>query len=675
MSEAPKRRRFLSELSGLKWASGASIEAILNRLHERGKLQNVGGRSRRSLKRSVEADLNERTAYGRVLQMLSIPTSTGPFYDLTFVHPFALLNWLVDFSPRFASVFERALIRHPPTLIHPWRIILYSDEAQGGNMLAVDASRKLWAFYYSFLELGKILLDRELGWLVAAVSPSKLTRKVQGGLGALFNHMMQVWFGAINNFETGGCRIRINDITYILFAKLDGVLADEAALSKLFKARGAAGNKCCMGCLNVVSLRSDLSRFSDEILVDVSETNLANIVRHTDATIWATLDMLSAAGRRELDTDHGFDSNPAGILLNVPLRQHIKPSRIIFDWAHVLLSGGIALEEAWLFLSRVPGLEFHALHQYQQNWHWPADIKNPPLQVWNGGHEQAFRSADSLKMGASEFLGSYAILRYYLRQLLPRHVLFQAGIEAEYDCFMSLLFFLDGVASDPDAEDADALQLAIVMYGNRRRNLYTWRNDFMRPKHHEAIVHLIPQLVRYERMLSTFTHERKLKSVKKYSTHITDVKALCKSVTIDLLNSMLNEWEDETIGANAFISQVIDAMEVAELRALFPDATSIFWGGLAFTTVSGRVPVILLLFVGLEASSKLAASGATYRSYRRMLNSYLSSIGWSWWIDRDSLFDILVALQPSPACLLSWHVAFGAIRWKQSTSLYSNPKK
>jgi hypothetical protein len=58
-----------------------------------------------------------------------------------FVHPSRVVPQMVAESPLLAGVFKRAIARYPPSMEHPWRLVVAWDEFAPGNKLKVDNSR------------------------------------------------------------------------------------------------------------------------------------------------------------------------------------------------------------------------------------------------------------------------------------------------------------------------------------------------------------------------------------------------------------------------------------------------------------------------------------------------------------------------------------------------------
>ncbi len=65
----------------------------------------------------------------------------GDTFIWEFVHPNRVVPQMVAESPLLASVFKRAIAEYPPSMEHPWRLVIAWDEFAPGNKLKVDNSR------------------------------------------------------------------------------------------------------------------------------------------------------------------------------------------------------------------------------------------------------------------------------------------------------------------------------------------------------------------------------------------------------------------------------------------------------------------------------------------------------------------------------------------------------
>ena len=155
------RKRKLAHLGGCGWASDSAVEKLLSRLDLPG--------SRRAVRRAVCDFIDRETYYGKLLKKLSVPASDGGEVEIDIVCPFALLRFLCEECSGFAAMILAIHEARPSSPDRRWRIVFYSDEWTGGNMLSHEQKRKAWGFYWNVLEFPSKFFDSDRAWLVASV--------------------------------------------------------------------------------------------------------------------------------------------------------------------------------------------------------------------------------------------------------------------------------------------------------------------------------------------------------------------------------------------------------------------------------------------------------------------------------------------------------------------------
>jgi hypothetical protein len=77
---------------------------------------------------------------------------------LEYVNPQAYLDVLFSQRGSYFELLRDTHERTPSSFERPWRVILYADEVDPGNVLAHRHMRKVWSFYMSVLEFGAFAL-------------------------------------------------------------------------------------------------------------------------------------------------------------------------------------------------------------------------------------------------------------------------------------------------------------------------------------------------------------------------------------------------------------------------------------------------------------------------------------------------------------------------------------
>ena len=114
----------------------------------------------------------------------------------------SLIQETVHQCSGFRRVMEAALRLRPVSRRTPWQLVLYMDELVAGNVLRPDPSRKVIAFYLSFLELGD-WLHHEDSWITAAVIRCNVASKVIGGVSSCTRQLLLELFTGAGSFTDG----------------------------------------------------------------------------------------------------------------------------------------------------------------------------------------------------------------------------------------------------------------------------------------------------------------------------------------------------------------------------------------------------------------------------------------------------------------------------------------
>lgn len=131
------------------------------------------------------------------------------------------------------SAFAAALTQsRRSTPDQPWQMILYTDEIVPGNPLAPANSRKVWAWYMTFLEFGPSRVCNCAYWHPIGCIRNSIVEKVRGGLSAVYRVLVRECFLGHESFSTGVLIEPRGAEPFLLFAELSHLIADEAALKK-----------------------------------------------------------------------------------------------------------------------------------------------------------------------------------------------------------------------------------------------------------------------------------------------------------------------------------------------------------------------------------------------------------------------------------------------------------
>jgi len=198
--------------------------------------------------------LDKPTPYGQLLVTQTLVAAEGDPIPILVVNPFAMLYTAFLECEPFRNLMLSKMAANPSSPEDPWNLILYSDEVVPGNPLGVHNDRKVWVIYFSFLEFGPLILQREDAWICVLSQRSSVVNSVSAGISQVFGSVLKLFFGGqACDISTGGIVLKDpNGNQHRLWAKLGMMLQDGAAHKSCWHCKGDAGTKLCMLCLNLV---------------------------------------------------------------------------------------------------------------------------------------------------------------------------------------------------------------------------------------------------------------------------------------------------------------------------------------------------------------------------------------------------------------------------------------
>eukprot|EP00973_Karenia_brevis_P058284 8114341-Karenia_brevis.AAC.1 len=242
--------------------TASALESIIRDINQHGSPELF---TRQQMNEAKELLTSTETNYGPLLQDLQVVHENGQPIKVEACHPLAFQCYCFQACDAWYALLLKRLQLKPPTENEPWNLILYTDEVTPGNALAVQTSRKVYAIYYSFKELGAAALACEDAWFCLTVVRSSLVHKLQsGGLPQIIAQLLLWFFPADGtNLMTTGLHLqREGGPSFRLFAKLATVVQDGLAHKELWSCRD--GTRMCMSCLTV-SDDSELANFDPAI--------------------------------------------------------------------------------------------------------------------------------------------------------------------------------------------------------------------------------------------------------------------------------------------------------------------------------------------------------------------------------------------------------------------------
>lgn len=523
MERALKIQRVAKLRGELPYISHSAFVAICNAAREE-PLPECDRRDVRSVRDSI---MNQMTPYGPLKRHISVPLVSGAVRQFATVCPFAML-WVGAQTLHFRALLNAVITRRPSTPDKPWHIVLYSDEVTPGNNLKASNHKKLQGVYWSILEFEEALCKEDF-WLTITVIRSSLTDDVDGGMSSIAARLILTFFDEDGlDFRTAGVDLTEFGLGRI-WLTFGVMMSDEAALHAMFSCKGAAGNKNCMLCMNIVN-----SKWKCAELLDAASFFKAfdtvyderDLILHTKDTIFTICDKLETAKEhlgitafREKQTEVGFNYSPHGIIFDRRTRRVVDPATsTCFDWPHSVLQGTFPIQMSQLELTfRALGIDLYTkLHDYMQGWAHPAQHgATTHKQVFSDDRRATMKSSKTFKASMGESLSVHAIVAHWLRCV----VFSQGVLEPQCLAFMKLSEFIYLLSGATNVEGVSAAEIRACAREYLALYAAAHGPQTMIPKHHHCL-HFARTLVDHGVLPQTMPLERKHKIVKSFSEAI-----------------------------------------------------------------------------------------------------------------------------------------------------------
>ncbi len=119
---------------------------------------------------------------------------------------------------------------------------------------------------------------------------------------------------------------------------------------------------------------------------------------------------------------YGMNPNPHGVLACKELRPYLNPAYTLrYDWLHNMLQDGVFTVEAFEIMKCTTYQEVHDFLK-NEGWEFPMASKAKSKQLFrlfDDYRSNISEDAGKLKCGASELLGVYGMLRFYVETRVP----------------------------------------------------------------------------------------------------------------------------------------------------------------------------------------------------------------------------------------------------------------
>jgi hypothetical protein len=548
----------------------------------------------------------------------SLPLTNGGTFVWHIVETGLLLQKMLDTSSCLRAIYENALRLNP----NQWRCVLCFDEYTPGNKLALNPSRKTMVISVSFLELQN-LKALQVGWLTIAVIRTTQIHLIRGGFSHCLRVLLRRLFDGPLGLRTSGVPILVNGQRQLLYARLSCVLSDGDGLRAALDLKGSSGLLPCIKCKNVLKRDSDLSHRRGGF-VETSCHEFHKFEAMTSDELATTVAFLGGAQQKvsegamtktffgELESLHGVNWNADGILSDIRMVTTFGIAEsITYDWMHCMLQDGTLTSEVFLYIQSV-GIGFQDVATFLKG----RFVFPHFLQHRNAALHKVFSSykssiaAERLKCSASDLLGLYVLLRFYIETTeCPRpNKAAEDSFNAACKCVDLLLAIKRGEV--PIQEGGLQLQAAQCDY--LRLHVAAHGTSNVRPKHHWAL-HVGQQIRRDSCVLDTFIVERLHLRTKRVAEFVSNTTAFEASTLAGVLNVQMQAVSEMTslsglVGRTAPVS--VDGVPATCADALEHESWSLRCKDLvARDGFVGKV--IACLATGQPASSSTSSSSSS----------------------------------------------------------------
>ena len=558
--EPPRKRSKLQQLLTFKAALPAHSQSALAAFVEVAKEQGLPEKSSSNDQRKARDELLHSChggPLGPLIQEAEVATDDGGKVTMYFANLLVYLASLFHMGGSFHDLLQRKHRAKPSSVSKPWQLILYSDEVIPGNVLG-PAQRKLWAIYASFKEFDQFLHHEDL-WLTISLERSNFVSQVQGGIGQIMSKILEAIFAnahvepragfLLKSPHGPGSNVRLHFEWAIC-------LADGAAHKQIWSSKGDAGTKFCILCANV---HSGPHSGDNEDTMDHRTTKHHQLVLSTDDDVVQSYHRLNerrATCRTRAEFNRwqqatGWTWNAHALLLNQTLlaKNQVKPvSQFCHDWMHGILQGTapVVLFHTFQAISQHYNI-WEAMGPYMAMWDFPGATKAGHLPgLFDPSKVAKYKSNHKFNCQASDLLGIYPVVRHFLHSVVEP----SGACPKPCQAFLSQACLLDQVhqgvmhGATTRASLLEAAEDSIQSFQQANFDVGLIR------KWHWSL-HLPDFLQRHGCLLSTFTSERKHKTISAFATRLQKTSAF----EIHLMSQVL-------------------AMEITHLTeaGLFPDS-------------------------------------------------------------------------------------------------------
>ena len=184
-----------------------------------------------------------------VCTTVSMDNRKGEPFEWTYASPQKLLAFLCRSHASLWKTLKKLHGVRPSSKQRPWRIVLYADELTPGAQLTPQNYRKSWSFLMTFMEFGP-LIGKDAAWLPLGLLRTSICKTIPAGVSCAMKHVIRGMVLGPRSMTEAGLPLSNGSESFVLFARVNKTLGDEAALTRMWSGKSASGLLRCLKCSN-----------------------------------------------------------------------------------------------------------------------------------------------------------------------------------------------------------------------------------------------------------------------------------------------------------------------------------------------------------------------------------------------------------------------------------------
>ncbi len=185
-----KLRRLNDFRRSVPFVSQRALEAIFQEARANGIPELV---HRATMQKASDIVLSDHCEYGDLLYDVTLHGKERQVSNVA-LNPLSYLHAAVVQGGSYTDLVCDTYARKQPSYEAPWSLVVYADEVDAGDPIAPRGhTRKVWAFYFSFLEFGMANLSKEEAWLTVRICRTVDCDELSAGA-LIYGHLSLIVF-------------------------------------------------------------------------------------------------------------------------------------------------------------------------------------------------------------------------------------------------------------------------------------------------------------------------------------------------------------------------------------------------------------------------------------------------------------------------------------------------